>query len=62
MEENSGTIYPDSPTQRILYEIKTSLNKTIHSSPMLSLDKIKGDMQSAVNFGLNKNDRMNLFL
>ena len=55
MEENSGTIYPDSPTQRILYEIKTSLNKTIHSSPMLSLDKIKGDMQSAVNFGLNKN-------
>ena len=51
LEENSGTIYPDSPTQKIHYEIKTSLEKTFHSSPMLSLDKIKGDMVAAEDFG-----------
>lgn len=50
-EENSGTVYPDSPTQRIHYEVKSSLEKAHHSSPMLSLDKIKGDMSAAEAFG-----------
>ena len=40
-EQESGICYPDSPTQRINYEIVSKLNKVTHSHPMLSLSKTK---------------------
>lgn len=53
LEEKTKTIYPDSPTQKINYIIKNSLDKVTHSSPMLSLDKIQGDLDAAEMFGKN---------
>ena len=42
MEQATGIIYPDSPTQSIHFEIKSKLDKVIHDQPpMLSLDKTK---------------------
>ena len=42
MEQETGIIYPDSPTQTINFEIKSKLDKVIHDDPpMLSLDKTK---------------------
>lgn len=42
LEESTGLIYPDSPTQHIEYETKSGLNKFNHENyPMLSLDKTK---------------------
>lgn len=42
MEQKTGIIYPDSPTQSIHFETKTKLDKVIHDQPpMLSLDKTK---------------------
>ena len=40
-EEFGGIIYPDSPTQTIIYEKVDELNKRKHNHPMLSLDKTK---------------------
>ena len=40
-EKEAGYCYPDSPTQRIIYEVKNELNKVTHVSPMLSLAKTK---------------------
>ncbi len=40
-EQESGICYPDSPTQRVNYEIVSKLNKVTHSHPMLSLSKTK---------------------
>lgn len=40
-EEETGVIYPDSPTQHIHYESVSKLNKVTHDHPMLSLDKTK---------------------
>lgn len=40
-EQNTGIIYPDSPTQSISYEIVSKLRKVEHTRPMLSLDKTK---------------------
>ena len=40
-EEKTGIIYPNSPTQKINYEIVSQLNKVEHNHPMLSLDKTK---------------------
>lgn len=40
-EEESGIIYPNSPTQTIRYETMTQLNKVKHNHLMLSLDKSK---------------------
>lgn len=40
-EEESGLIYPDSPTQTIVYEVVNELNKVTHNHKMLSLDKTK---------------------
>ena len=41
MERESGIIYPDSPTQKISYEVVNNLNKVEHNHLMLSLDKTK---------------------
>lgn len=48
-EEETGVIYPDSPTQHIHYESVSKLNKAIHDHPMLSLDKTK-DIQEVNEF------------
>ena len=40
-EETTGLIYPDSPTQEVLYGLVNALTKVKHNHPMLSLDKTK---------------------
>lgn len=40
-EKETGIIYPNSPTQKINYEIVSQLNKVEHNHLMLSLDKTK---------------------
>ncbi len=42
-EKETGTTLPNSPTQKISYEIVTELDKVTHSHPMLSLAKTKDD-------------------
>ena len=41
LEDESGIIYPISPTQSIHFEKVSQLNKKEHNHPMLSLDKTK---------------------
>ena len=41
LEQETGLIYPDSPTQKISYDIVNKLQKVEHNHPMLSLDKTK---------------------
>ena len=41
LEEETQIIYPDSPTQSIVYEIVNKLEKVEHNHQMLSLDKTK---------------------
>lgn len=41
LEKNTGLIYPDSPTQKVNYEVINQLNKIEHDHPMLSLPKTK---------------------
>ena len=42
LENETGIIYPDSPTQTIVYKKVDYLNKVTHEyQPMLSLDKTK---------------------
>ena len=41
MERKTGVIYPESPTQKINYEVKSALEKVEHNHPMLSLEKTK---------------------
>lgn len=41
LEDISGIIYPDSPTQIVIYSIVNELNKVKHDHLMLSLDKSK---------------------
>ena len=53
-EEVTGIVYPDSPTQKISYTVINNLEKVHHESPMLSLDKIQGDMNAAEAFGKNR--------
>ena len=49
MEEESGIIYPDSPTQSIHFEKISELKKVKHNHPMLSLDKTK-DLKDIESF------------
>lgn len=41
LEEESGIIYPNSPTQTIEYRVMNNLTKATHNHKMLSLDKTK---------------------
>lgn len=41
MEADLGGASPESPTQRIVYNVKNELQKVEHNHPMLSLDKTK---------------------
>lgn len=41
LEETTGVVFSNSPTQNVGFEVKSELAKTIHSHPMLSLDKTK---------------------
>ena len=41
MEKTSGIYLPDSPTQKVNYQIVNELTKVQHNHPMLSLDKTK---------------------
>lgn len=41
MEKASGVVLPDSPTQRVGYEVVSALPKVQHEYPALSLDKTK---------------------
>lgn len=49
MEEETGIIYPDSPTQSISYTVVDNLKKVEHNHPMLSLAKTK-DIEEIKNF------------
>ena len=49
LENRSGIVYPDSPTQNIHYELVSELNKIEHDHAMLSLDKTK-DRNEIANF------------
>lgn len=49
MEKGLGYADPNSPTQKIIYDIKNELQKVEHSHPMLSLDKTK-DLNEIVSF------------
>ena len=41
LENETGVVYTNSPTQSVGYEVKSELEKVKHSHPMLSLDKTK---------------------
>ena len=41
LENETGVVYTNSPTQSVGYEVKSELEKVEHSHPMLSLDKTK---------------------
>ena len=41
LEQETGVILPDSPTQRVGYQVVTELQKVTHEYPALSLDKTK---------------------
>ena len=41
MEKTSGIYLPDSPTQKVDYQVVNELTKVQHNHPMLSLDKTK---------------------
>lgn len=39
LEEETGFVFANSPTQRVGAKVLTELNEVVHTSPMLSLDK-----------------------
>ena len=49
LENTFGIYLPDSPTQKVHYEIKDNLKKVTHNHPMLSLGKTK-DMKEVYSF------------
>lgn len=49
LENRTGIIYPDSPTQSIFYDTVSKLNKKEHNHKMLSLQKTK-DIEDVINF------------
>lgn len=54
LEQESGIILPNSPTQKINYDVVNSLTKVKHNHPMLSLSKSK-DWNDILAFLSNKN-------
>jgi DNA ligase (NAD+) len=53
MEEETGVVMSNSPTTTVGYVVKSSLEKTTHSHPMLSLDKTKS-MDDLIKFSSGK--------
>jgi len=53
LENRTGIILPDSPTQKVVYEVVNELEKVKHNHPMLSLDKTK-ELNVVKNFLGNK--------
>ena len=53
LENRTGIILPDSPTQKVVYEVVNELEKVKHNHPMLSLDKTK-ELNIVKNFLGNK--------
>ena len=43
LEEETGCVFSNSPTQNVGYEVKSKLEKVTHSHPMLSLGKTKSE-------------------
>lgn len=41
LEEETGTVFAGSPTQKVGYEVLSELPKERHERPMLSLNKTK---------------------
>ena len=54
LEQQTGIIYPDSPTQTIFYQNISVLPKVTHNHPMLSLDKTKN--LEDIDLFIGKND------
>ena len=52
MEEETGIVYPHSPTQTIHYDVVNELEKVEHNHEMLSLEKTK-DINEIISFGRN---------
>lgn len=52
LEEETGTYMANSPTRTVGYEVKSELEKVMHSHPMLSLDKTKSvdDLRSFAKY------------
>lgn len=59
LEEQTGVIMANSPTQTVGYEIKSKLEKVKHSHPMLSLAKTKS-IDDLVEFAQFKNCLLSL--
>lgn len=53
LENQTGVVYTNSPTQSVGYEVKSELEKVKHSHPMLSLDKTKS-VDDLVKFARDK--------
>lgn len=53
LEEETGVIFSNSPTQRAGYKVLTELKEIMHSHPMLSLDKCH-TVEEIVKFANNK--------
>lgn len=53
LENETGIVYANSPTQSVGYEVKSELEKVKHSHPMLSLDKTKS-VNDLVKFAKDK--------
>lgn len=49
IEDELHMVAPNSPTQKIIYNVKSELQKVEHNHPMLSLDKTK-DLNEIINF------------
>ena len=54
LEDESGIILPDSPTQKVGAEVVDSLPKVVHEYPALSLDKTKDVSEFPKKFGGRK--------
>ena len=54
LEKESGIVLSGSPTQRVGYEVVSSLPKVVHGSPLKSLDKTKDAEALASWLGENK--------
>ena len=54
LERDTGIVLPDSPTQKVIYDVVNALPKVEHNHKMLSLDKTKSETE--VNDFLGNHD------